>query len=86
MSDELVKEAIEMMLDNSRGPMVVLDTSGIHEIGMIFGCLRRLMRWGFSSVLVEVGNLPHLHDWILDSDHLLSSVPRLRRYQAKIGQ
>lgn len=33
--------------------MLVTDTSGIHEIGVLLGCLRKLQRWNFATILLE---------------------------------
>ncbi|KAG0264323.1 hypothetical protein BG011_007071 [Mortierella polycephala] len=53
MSEELIKEGLEMVLDAKNYPIIVMDTSGIHEIGTFMGCLRRLQHWNFSSIIVE---------------------------------
>ncbi|KAF8927510.1 tyrosine phosphatase family-domain-containing protein [Dissophora ornata] len=53
MSEELIKDGLEMILDANNYPIIVMDTSGIHEIGTFMGCLRRLQHWNFSSIIVE---------------------------------
>ncbi|KAG0342801.1 hypothetical protein BG000_001131 [Podila horticola] len=53
LSEELIKDGLEMVLDANNYPIVVMDTSGIHEIGTFMGCLRRLQHWNFSSIIVE---------------------------------
>ncbi|KAF9436203.1 hypothetical protein BGZ76_004587 [Entomortierella beljakovae] len=53
LSEELIKEGLEMILDSNNYPIIVMDTSGIHEIGTFMGCLRRLQHWNFSSIIVE---------------------------------
>ncbi|KAG0209007.1 hypothetical protein BGX28_000191 [Mortierella sp. GBA30] len=53
LSEELIKEGLEMVLDARNYPIIVMDTSGIHEIGTFMGCLRRLQHWNFSSIIVE---------------------------------
>ncbi|KAG0220624.1 tyrosine phosphatase family-domain-containing protein [Mortierella sp. GBAus27b] len=53
LSEELIKEGLEMVLDAKNYPIIVMDTSGIHEIGTFMGCLRRLQHWNFSSIIVE---------------------------------
>ncbi|KAF9539730.1 hypothetical protein EC957_005104 [Mortierella hygrophila] len=53
LSEELIKEGLEMILDVNNYPIMVMDTSGIHEIGTFMGCLRRLQHWNFSSIIVE---------------------------------
>ncbi|KAG0088984.1 hypothetical protein BGZ93_010085 [Podila epicladia] len=53
LSEELIKDGLEMVLDAKNYPVIVMDTSGIHEIGTFMGCLRRLQHWNFSSIIVE---------------------------------
>ncbi|PWN49003.1 hypothetical protein IE53DRAFT_388791 [Violaceomyces palustris] len=53
ITDEVVKDALEILLDVSNHPVLVTDTSGIHETGVLLGCLRKLQRWNFASILVE---------------------------------
>ncbi|KAF9932280.1 hypothetical protein FBU30_008575 [Linnemannia zychae] len=53
LSEELIKEGLEMVLDVKNYPIMVMDTSGIHEIGTFMGCLRRLQHWNLSSIIVE---------------------------------
>ncbi|KAF8976439.1 hypothetical protein BGZ46_008259 [Entomortierella lignicola] len=53
LSEELIKDGLEMILDANNYPIIVMDTSGIHEIGTFMGCLRRLQHWNFSSIIVE---------------------------------
>ncbi|KAF9579578.1 hypothetical protein BGW38_004112, partial [Lunasporangiospora selenospora] len=51
LSEELIKDGLEMILDANNYPIIVMDTSGIHEIGTFMGCLRRLQHWNFSSII-----------------------------------
>ncbi|KAG0253717.1 hypothetical protein DFQ27_007258 [Actinomortierella ambigua] len=53
LSEELIKDGLELILDAKNYPIIVMDTSGIHEIGTFMGCLRRLQHWNFSSIIVE---------------------------------
>ncbi|RUS21121.1 tyrosine phosphatase family-domain-containing protein [Endogone sp. FLAS-F59071] len=53
VSDELIKEGLELVLDYSIYPVLVMCTSGIHETGTFFGCLRRLQNWNFTSIVME---------------------------------
>jgi len=40
-------------LDRTNHPVLIMDTSGIQETGVLVGCLRRMQRWDFASILVE---------------------------------
>ncbi|SPO31258.1 related to OCA1 - putative protein tyrosine phosphatase [Ustilago trichophora] len=53
LTEELVKDSLQILLDSSYHPVLVTDTSGIHEIGVLLGCLRKLQRWNFATILLE---------------------------------
>ncbi|RUP16259.1 hypothetical protein BC936DRAFT_139534 [Jimgerdemannia flammicorona] len=53
VSDELVKEGLELVLNYSIHPVLVMCISGIHETGIVIGCLRHLQNWNFSSIVTE---------------------------------
>ncbi|CAG8802325.1 9457_t:CDS:2, partial [Dentiscutata erythropus] len=53
VSEELIKDGLEMVLDIKNYPILVMCTSGIHETGTFIGCLRRLQNWNFTSIMVE---------------------------------
>lgn len=53
MPEEVVKESIEMMLDEENYPLLVCDVGGVHVVGMVIGCLRRLTGWNLTSVVSE---------------------------------
>jgi tyrosine-protein phosphatase OCA1 len=51
--DELVKEAIQISLDPSNLPALLVCAPGGHECGLVTACLRRLEGWNLNSVLSE---------------------------------
>ena len=51
--DELVKEALEIVLDARRHPVLVVCSSGAHQTGAVVGCLRRLQQWNLVAILAE---------------------------------
>ncbi len=53
ITEELVKDSLQILLTASYHPILVTDTSGIHEIGVLLGCLRKLQRWNFATILLE---------------------------------
>ncbi|KAH8553293.1 tyrosine phosphatase family-domain-containing protein [Umbelopsis sp. PMI_123] len=53
VSEELIKEGLEMTLDAEAQPLLVMCTSGIHETGIMIGCFRKLQNWNFSSIVNE---------------------------------
>jgi protein tyrosine/serine phosphatase len=54
VSDELIKEGLEVILNTANHPVLVMDTSGVHETGALIGCLRKIQGWNFNSIIVEV--------------------------------
>ena len=53
ISDEIVKETIEKMLDSAVHPVMICCTMGTHETGAVIGCLRKLMGWNLNSIVAE---------------------------------
>ncbi|KAL1934989.1 hypothetical protein VTP01DRAFT_4129 [Rhizomucor pusillus] len=53
VSEELIKEGLELILNRDTHPVLIMCTSGIHETGTIVGCLRKLEGWNFSSIISE---------------------------------
>ncbi|KAJ8659356.1 hypothetical protein O0I10_005071 [Lichtheimia ornata] len=53
VSEELIKEGLELILNKETHPVLIMCTSGIHESGTLVGCLRKLEGWNFSSIITE---------------------------------
>ncbi|ORZ04255.1 protein-tyrosine phosphatase [Absidia repens] len=53
VSEELIKEGLELILNVKTHPVLIMCTSGIHETGTLVGCLRKLECWNFSSIVTE---------------------------------
>ncbi|KAK0555067.1 hypothetical protein OC861_004413 [Tilletia horrida] len=53
ISERMVKDGLELILDKQNHPVMIMDTSGIQETGVLVGCLRRMQRWDFASIVVE---------------------------------
>ncbi len=53
ISERTIKRALHEVLDVSNQPIAICDPSGMQESGVLVGCLRRLQRWNFASILVE---------------------------------
>ncbi|KAK4535446.1 hypothetical protein CDCA_CDCA05G1471 [Cyanidium caldarium] len=51
--EELVKDALELVLTRSTHPLLVCDASGIHAVGVLVGCLRKLLGWNLNSIVNE---------------------------------
>ena len=54
VSQELVKEAIEIALDVKNYPLMLMCTSGVHQTGTVVGCLRKMQHRSFTSVIDEM--------------------------------
>ena len=53
VSEELIKEALELVLNVDTHPVMLICTSGIHQTGTLVGCLRRLQGYNLTSILEE---------------------------------
>jgi len=53
VTEELIKETLEIVLDINYHPVMVMCASGIHQTGTLVGCLRRLQNWSLNSILAE---------------------------------
>jgi tyrosine-protein phosphatase OCA1 len=53
MSEETVLESLELMLDPSNYPMMVICNQGRHRTGTVVGCLRKLQKWNLTSIFEE---------------------------------
>ena len=56
LSEEMVKDAIECVLDVRKHPLLVMCTTGIHITGAVIGCLRRLQQWSLTSIIDKYRN------------------------------
>jgi protein tyrosine/serine phosphatase len=54
VSDELVKEALEIMLDSTQHPVLLMCATGVSQTSIVVACLRRLQHWNMASILVEL--------------------------------
>lgn len=54
ITEELVKEALEITLDRTRHPVMLMCSSGLHQTATVVACLRRLQHWNMTSILVEM--------------------------------
>lgn len=53
VEDDVVKDTLELMLDGRNYPILVCDVSGVHDVGVVVACLRRLQKWNLNSVVHE---------------------------------
>ncbi|KAJ3089430.1 tyrosine-protein phosphatase required for protection against superoxide stress (By similarity) [Quaeritorhiza haematococci] len=53
ISEEVVLEALELILDRNRYPMMVMCNLGRHRTGTVVGCLRKLQKWNLTSIFEE---------------------------------
>ncbi|KAK4529973.1 hypothetical protein CCYA_CCYA03G0830 [Cyanidiococcus yangmingshanensis] len=51
--EELVKEALEIVLYRPAHPLLICGASGVHAVGVVVGCLRKLLGWSLSSIVNE---------------------------------
>ncbi|KAJ1980222.1 hypothetical protein H4R33_005533 [Dimargaris cristalligena] len=53
VSEELVKEGLELILNRNNIPVLLMCTTGLHETGAFVGCLRKLQHWNYNSIIFE---------------------------------
>ncbi|KAJ3013994.1 hypothetical protein HKX48_005406 [Thoreauomyces humboldtii] len=53
VSEELIKEGLECILNLVNQPVLVTCATGLHDTGTLMGCLRKLQSWNFNSNIVE---------------------------------
>ena len=53
MAEEIVKRVLEIVLSERHHPVLVMCGTGVHDTGIIFGCLRRFLRWSFTAAIDE---------------------------------
>jgi protein tyrosine/serine phosphatase len=58
-SEELVKEALELILNRKTHPILVMCSSGVHTTGTVVGCLRKLQSWSLTSIWNEYETYAH---------------------------
>ncbi|CAG8466046.1 9292_t:CDS:2 [Cetraspora pellucida] len=53
ITEEVVLEALEHILNPHNYPMIVMCNLGRHRTGTIVGCLRKLQKWNLTSIFEE---------------------------------
>eukprot|EP01063_Lacrimia_lanifica_P002811 TRINITY_DN11518_c0_g2_i1.p2 TRINITY_DN11518_c0_g2~~TRINITY_DN11518_c0_g2_i1.p2 ORF type:complete len:223 (+),score=76.91 TRINITY_DN11518_c0_g2_i1:206-874(+) len=53
VGEDLVKRAVECILDRRNHPLLVCCTRGYHITGVVIACLRKTQQWAKSSILSE---------------------------------
>src|SRR5579859_2031133 len=53
MAEGLIQDSLRILLSPKTHPILVTSTSGIHEVGILVGILRKLQHWNFSSIIFE---------------------------------
>ncbi|KDN52077.1 putative tyrosine phosphatase family protein [Tilletiaria anomala UBC 951] len=53
ITEEVVLQALNLLVQPSTYPVVVMCNLGRHRTGTVIGCLRKLQRWNLSAILEE---------------------------------
>ncbi|KAJ3413288.1 tyrosine-protein phosphatase required for protection against superoxide stress (By similarity) [Chytridiales sp. JEL 0842] len=53
ISEDVVLEALELILDDKNYPLIIMCNLGRHRTGTVVGCLRKLQRWNLTSIFEE---------------------------------
>ncbi|XP_010433092.1 PREDICTED: probable tyrosine-protein phosphatase At1g05000 [Camelina sativa] len=51
--DEVIREALQVLLDTENHPVLIHCKSGKHRTGCLVGCVRKIQRWCLSSIFDE---------------------------------
>lgn len=53
ISEEIVLEALELILNPRNHPLMIMCNLGRHRTGTIVGCLRKLQKWSLTAIFEE---------------------------------
>mmetsp|Transcript_8429 Transcript_8429/g.15229 ORF Transcript_8429/g.15229 Transcript_8429/m.15229 type:complete len:175 (-) Transcript_8429:63-587(-) len=53
VSEDVVLRAMNVVVEESKYPMMIADVYGKHRTGTVVACLRKLQRWNLASVFEE---------------------------------
>lgn len=53
LTDYTIRVALELVLDVENAPVLICCSMGRHRTGTVVGCLRKLQRWSFASLIDE---------------------------------
>ncbi|KAL9654240.1 hypothetical protein ABK040_010272 [Willaertia magna] len=53
ISEEIVVEALQIILNNENLPLAIMCNLGRHRTGTVVGCLRKIQKWNLTSILDE---------------------------------
>eukprot|EP00741_Cyanophora_paradoxa_P001038 tig00000455_g1000.t1 len=53
ISEQVVLEALDLILDPKNYPLMVMCNLGRHRTGTLIGCLRKLQRWNLTAIFEE---------------------------------
>ena len=94
ITDELICEALRLLLDRTYHPIMLMSSSGSHQVGTLVGCLRRLQQWALSAILYEyrayAAPSPRLscehfiEQWDVDLISIPPNPPRWFEYQQQL--
>ncbi|XP_013608887.1 probable tyrosine-protein phosphatase DSP4 isoform X1 [Brassica napus] len=51
--DQVIREALQVLLDTENHPVLIHCKSGKHRTGCLVGCVRKIQRWCLSSIFDE---------------------------------
>eukprot|EP00937_MAST-01D_sp_MAST-1D-sp2_P000082 g82.t1 len=52
-AEERVKRVLEIILSTARHPVLITCKTGVHDTGVVVGCLRQILHWSFAAVVDE---------------------------------
>lgn len=71
LTEQLVLDALAIIVQRSRYPLIVQCNMGRHRTGTVIGCLRRLQGWNLASVTEEYRRYAGARRWrVLNELHI----------------
>lgn len=81
--EPVIRDALEVLLDVRRYPLLIHCNKGKHRTGCLVGCLRKVQRWSLTSIFDEYRRFAGNKVRILDQQFIELFQTSLVRYRAK---
>jgi len=80
---QVIRDALEVVLDVRKHPLLIHCNKGKHRTGCLVGCLRKVQRWSLTSIFDEYRRFAGNKVRILDQQFIELFQTSLVRYQVK---
>lgn len=77
---QVIRDALQVLLDERRHPLLIHCNKGKHRTGCLVGCLRKVQRWSLTSIFDEYRRFAGNKVRILDQQFIELFQTSLVRY------